>query len=56
MADKAKGQLLVTVFSVLYWIILPTALYLMGGGQALIAYAVVSLAAIGGTVLVAGRA
>ena len=56
MSDKAKGKLLVTVLSALYWIILPTVLYLTAGSQALIAFAVLNLAAIGGTALVAGRA
>jgi hypothetical protein len=56
MSDKAKGQLIVAVFCVLYWIALPTALYLMAGSQALIAFGVLSLAAVGGTALVARRA
>ena len=47
--------MLVTVFGVVYWIALPTVLYLTGGSQALIAFAVLNLAAIGGTVLVVGR-
>jgi hypothetical protein len=56
MSDKAKRKLLVTVLGALYWIILPTVLYLTAGSQAIIAFAVLNLAAIGGTALVAGRA
>ncbi len=56
MSSKTKGQLLVAVFCVLYWIALPAARYNAAGSQALIAFAVLSLAAVGGTALVAGRA
>jgi hypothetical protein len=56
MSHISKRQLLVTVLGVLYWIALPAVLYLAAGGQALIAFAVLNLAAIGGTALVIRRA
>ncbi len=56
MSGKTKGQLIVAVFCVLYWIALPAALYLLAGSQGLIVFAVLSLAAVGGTALGFGRA
>ena len=56
MSNKSKGQLIVAVFCAMYWIVLPTALYLAAGSQALIAFAVLNAAAIGGTVLIVRRA
>ena len=56
MFKTTKKKLLVTVLGALYWIILPTVLFLMAGSQALIAFAVLNLAAIGGTALLTGRA
>jgi len=56
MSDKPKRQRLVTLLSVLYWIVLPAVLYLAAGTQALIAFMVLSLAAIAGTALVVRRA
>ena len=55
MSNKSKGRLFVTVCAVLYWIILPTVLYLTVGFLAVIVFMFVNVVAMGGAVQFFGR-
>jgi hypothetical protein len=55
MSNKSKGQLIVITFTVLYWIILPTVLYVTMGILVVAAFMLVNVVAMEGAVRLAGR-
>jgi len=55
MSNKSKGQFIVIVFAVLYWIILPTVLYLTMGILVVVAFMLVNVVAMEGAVRLASR-